>query len=165
MAGYFTGLYPMTPAERAVEPAIAALGLPYRTQFPCYLFGMGKWFPDFLMPTIGVVLEVDDDSHFMDPEKQKADALRTSALAALGYLVVRCTNEEALNDPEGTVKRLVAPHVARKGPGLPQAKFKQSYKKKKSNVGSSPSRSSRSVARPPHPSRVRKDQGVKDQGR
>lgn len=121
MGEFWKGLYGMTDAERSIEPAVASLGVPYRTQFPCFLFDTGsarKFFPDFLMPTIGVVLEVDDDGH-NDPEKQKADAQRTSALEKLGYLVVRCTNEEALNDPHGTVKRLITPHLDRLGPGLP----------------------------------------------
>lgn len=118
MGAYWARLYPLTPAERSIEPAVAALGLTYRTQFPLHLFGLGKMFPDFLLPTIGVVLEVDDVSH-NDPEKQKADALRTSALEKLGYVVVRCTNEEALRDPAGTVSRLITPLLSRKGPGLP----------------------------------------------
>ncbi len=146
MGEFWKGLYHMTDAERSIEPAVAALGVPYRTQFPCFLFDTGparKFFPDFLMPTIGVVLEVDDDSH-NEPEKQKADALRTSALESLGYVVVRCTNEEALNDPHGTVKRLIAPLLGRKGPGLPPAQFKKSHYRKKKKNGN-PTRTTRSA--------------------
>lgn len=130
----------MTDAERSIEPAVAALGVPYRTQFPCFLFGMGKFFPDFILPTIGVVLEVDDKSH-NDPEKEKADALRTSALEKFGYVVVRCTNEEAVNDPYGTVNRLIKQpsHLHRKGPGLPPCQFKEK-RKKKSNANYNRSR-------------------------
>jgi very-short-patch-repair endonuclease len=117
---YWKRLYPLTEAERAIEPAVAALGIPYRSQFPCFLYGMGKWFPDYLFPTIGVVLEVDDDSH-SENEKKAADALRTAALETLGYVVVRCSNDEALFQPSETVQRLIvdAGLLNRKGPGLP----------------------------------------------
>jgi hypothetical protein len=131
MAGYFTRLYLGTPAELAIEPAIAALGVPYRTQFPLWLYGLGKFFPDFLLPTIGAVLEVDDESHD-DPEKQKADGLRTSALEALGYVVVRCSNDEALADPRGTVQRLIVDSglLHRQGPGLPLAPSRTRHRKR-----------------------------------
>lgn len=120
MAGYWQTLYTQqTDAELVIEPAVAALGIPYRFQHPFYLWGACKYFPDFLLPTIGVILEVDDPSHD-NPEKQEADAQRTSALKALGYSVVRCTNDEAENDPNGVVARLIAPLLTRKGPGLPK---------------------------------------------
>lgn len=120
LAGYWCNLYRGTPAELSIEPAIAALGLTYRTQFPCWLYCLGKSFPDFLLPTIGVILEVDDDSHDED-EKKAADAIRTAAFEKLGYVVVRCTNEDALFDPRGTVQRLIvdAGLLSRRGPGLP----------------------------------------------
>jgi very-short-patch-repair endonuclease len=140
---FWKGLYPLTDAEKAIEPAVASLGLPYRSQFPCFLFqGMGKWFPDFLLPTIGVVLEVDDDSH-LDPEKQKADAQRTSALEKLGYVVVRCSNDEAESDPYGTVDRLIRkPGLLRRShPGLPPAAFKTKHYRKKKKCSKSSSRS------------------------
>lgn len=148
MGEFWKGLYGMTDAERSIEAAVAALGIPYRTQFPCFMFGMGKYFPDYLFPTIGVVLEVDDDGHNED-EKKAADALRTAALATHGYQVVRCTNEEALNDPHGTVKRLVTPLLGRKGPGLPLCQFKNKSKgkKKKNATGNRYRRSDSAVAR------------------
>jgi very-short-patch-repair endonuclease len=133
----------MTPAERSIEPFVAKLGIPYRTQFPCFLFGMGSWFPDFLLPSIGVVLEVDDDGH-LEEEKQKADALRTSALNKLGYEVVRCTNEEALKSPEATVRRLFTTELlARKGQPLPEPKFKTKSKGKKKSNGNATRSSNR----------------------
>lgn len=98
-------LYRGTPAEQSLEDAVAALGVPYRTQFPGYLYGF-RYFPDFLLPTLNLVIEVDDKSH-LKAEKIAADAERTAALAELGWKVVRCTNDEALEDPHGTVKRLM----------------------------------------------------------
>ncbi len=132
MAAYWCRLYPGTPAELALEPAIAALAIPYRTQFPLFLYGLGKYFPDVVFPTIGVILEVDDPSHDED-EKKAADALRTAALEKLGYRVVRATNEEALNDPDGTIKRLIVRSglLARKGPGLPPIPHKVKHRRKK----------------------------------
>jgi len=122
---FWVGLYPGTPAERGLEPHIAALGIPYRTQFPFFIWGV-KYFPDFLLWTLGLIVEVDDDSHD-DPEKQKADALRTSAFEAKGWRVLRCTNEEALERPWVVVRRIVEAtgHAQNQlqslalGPGLP----------------------------------------------
>lgn len=122
MDGYWKRLYScQTDSEKAIEPAVASLGIPYRLQHPFYIWGACKFFPDYLFPTIGVILEVDDDSHYDDEEKIRADADRTSTLESLGYLVVRCTNEEAERDPAGVIRRLVTPHLGRKGPGLPKA--------------------------------------------
>lgn len=128
MGEYWKTLYKGTKAEHAIEPAVAALGLTYRTQYPFFLWGT-KYFPDFLLPTIGVILEVDDSSHDED-EKKAADALRTTAFEALGYVVVRCSNAEAEHEPHETVNRLIAPLLSRKGPGLPAPPPKRYPKKK-----------------------------------
>ncbi len=98
-------LYKGTPAEHSLEPAVAALGLAYRTQFPGYLYGF-RYFPDFFIPQLGVVIEVDDASH-EKPEKQAADAERTEYLESRGWRVLRCRNDEALDDPHGTVRALL----------------------------------------------------------
>ncbi len=98
-------LYKGTPAELSLEDAVATLGVPYRTQFPGYLYGL-RYFPDFFLPTLGLVIEVDDPGHFK-PEKMLEDAERTAELETHGWKVVRCTNAEALSDPHGTVKRLM----------------------------------------------------------
>lgn len=105
MAMRWGALYRGTKAEHALEEAVACLGVPYRTQFPGYLYGF-RYFLDFYLPTIGVVIEVDDPSHNR-PEKMLKDADRTEALEARGFQVVRCTNEEAMADPHGTVKQLL----------------------------------------------------------
>ncbi len=99
-------LYKGTPAEKSLEDAVAALGVPYRTQFPGYLYGF-RFFPDFLLPTLGLVIEVDDSSHDR-AAKIEADAVRTETLGAHGFQVVRCTNEQALTDPHGTVRRMLS---------------------------------------------------------
>jgi very-short-patch-repair endonuclease len=99
-------LYRGTAAEHSLEDAVAAIGVPYRTQFPGFLYG-SRYFCDFYLPTLKLVIEVDDPSH-KKPDKMLADAERTLILESeWGVTVVRCTNEEALNDPYGTVKRLL----------------------------------------------------------
>lgn len=131
MGEYWKTLYRGTPAEHAIEPAIARLGIPYRTQYPFFLWGV-KFFPDFLLPTIGVVVEVDDSSH-EENDKKAADALRTAAFEKLGYVVVRCSNAEALIDPKETVNRLIVEPglLNRQGPGLPPPPRRKPKKKKK----------------------------------
>lgn len=106
MAMRWSRLYNGTPAELALEDAIAELGVPYRNQFPGFKFGV-RFFPDFFLPTLGLIIEVDDRSH-TDPEKILADAERTRVLEKeWGVRVVRCTNEEALTDPRGTIRALL----------------------------------------------------------
>lgn len=100
-------LYRGTPAELALEDAVAALGIPYRTQFPGFLYGF-RFFPDFLLPTLKVVLEVDDASHNRI-EKALADDERTDYLETeQGWKVARCTNEEALANPGAAVRMMLA---------------------------------------------------------
>jgi very-short-patch-repair endonuclease len=119
-----------TPAELAMEEAVAKLGVPYRIQFPYYLWGV-RFFPDFVLPTLKLIIEVDDESH-NEARKQEADAQRTAELNALGWVVVRCTNQEALDDAPGTLKNLL--RTVRRHPdsplctlraGLPQRVAKQ----------------------------------------
>ena len=101
MAQRWARLYPGTTAELALEDAVAALGIPYRTQFPGFLFGT-RFYPDFFLPTVGLVIEVDDPSH---GKKAVEDAERTEALyRAWGVRVIRITNEAALGDPFGSLK-------------------------------------------------------------
>jgi very-short-patch-repair endonuclease len=84
-----------TPAEAALEPALASLGVPYRFQHPLWAL---RVFPDFVLHQHKLVIEVDDPSHAR-PAKKRADAERTRKIESAGWKVVRCTNEEALRDP------------------------------------------------------------------
>jgi hypothetical protein len=107
MAARWNKLYKGTPAELAMEDAVASLGIPYRTQFPGFLYGF-RFFPDFFLPTLQLVIEVDDSSHTR-LAKVIADGERTEALEdKLGCRVVRCSNREALTDPHGAVRRVLA---------------------------------------------------------
>jgi very-short-patch-repair endonuclease len=128
MAGRAGKLYrDITPAEIAMEEAVAKLGVPYRIQFPYYLWGV-RFFPDFLLPTLKLIIEVDDDSH-NEKAKKIADQQRTEELNALGWTVVRCTNREALDDAQGTLNRLLRECQRTNKPicslaqGLPQRVF------------------------------------------
>lgn len=100
MGARWARLYRQTAAERSLEPAVAALGRPYRVQEPLYLGLHGpalRYFPDFLIPSLNLVVEVDDPSH---KEKATEDAVRTWWLwKVYGWRVVRVTNEEALTRP------------------------------------------------------------------
>ncbi len=102
---WWSANYVGTPAEHALEPFVAAMGHVYRTQFPYFIWGV-RYFPDFLWPTLGVILEVDDESHD-EPERAAHDAKRTALLESLGWRVVRCTNEEALHHPHDVIARVL----------------------------------------------------------
>lgn len=118
-------LYKGTKAELALEPAVARLGVPYRTQFPLFLYG-GRYFPDFVLPTLLLVIEVDDPSHD-DPKKQAEDAERTAELKKRwGWSVIRIPNKDAIENPRAALKRALAqlPRPIREVPlasGLPVA--------------------------------------------
>jgi very-short-patch-repair endonuclease len=107
-----------TNAEKALEPAVASLGVRYRTQHPLWALGV---FPDFVLLDERVVIEVDDPSH-NTAKKKAADRDRTAKLKKAKWTVVRCTNAEALSDPYGTVDKLMQaaglPHRTRKPNGL-----------------------------------------------
>lgn len=104
---FWRKLYPGTPAEHALDPAVAALGVPYRFQHPTFIEAPGlNFFADFALLRERVIIEVDDDSH-SERAKRIADAKRTRRLEQAGWRVVRCTNEEALRWPYATVNRLM----------------------------------------------------------
>lgn len=113
---YWAKLYnnPTRP-ELALEPAVARLGIPYRAQHPMFQLGAILDFavyPDGLARP-GVALEVDGESHRRAAQIKK-DIERTAKLEALGWRVARCTNEEALADPDAAVARMMA---SLRGPG------------------------------------------------
>jgi very-short-patch-repair endonuclease len=105
MAMRWSKLSEGTKAEIAIEDEIAALGVPYRFQFPGYKYGC-RFFPDYYLPTLKLVIEIDDKSH---DKKTEADQDRSNIIfQTWGAQVVRCTNEEALNDPHGAVVRMLS---------------------------------------------------------
>lgn len=100
MLGYWYRLYHnMTAAEKALEPAIAALGERYRSQHP---FLKHKLFADFALLDRQLIVEVDGASHDAPRQKQK-DLVHMLALRSDGWNVVRVSNERAMADPAGAV--------------------------------------------------------------
>ncbi len=102
MLMHWSRLYKGTESELHLDPAIAALGLPYRFQHPVFATGA---ILDFAFPTIMVAVEVDGKEHRTKSGLVK-DRARTEKLEAKGWRVLRCTNEDATRDPYGTVERL-----------------------------------------------------------
>ena len=94
-------LHNLTNAEKALEPAIASLGVPYRAQHALWALGV---FADFALLNQRLVIEVDDPGH---ARRKKADAERTAKLNRAGWRVVRTTNAAALSNPYATVDRLM----------------------------------------------------------
>lgn len=92
-----------TPAELALEPAVAALGIRYRAQHPVFACG---FILDFALLDDKIAIEVDGPSH-RGRVAQERDKARTEALARHGWTVVRCSNEEALLDPAGTLREML----------------------------------------------------------
>lgn len=113
MLKYWARLYNnMTPAEQALEPAVAALGERYRTQYP--FFGL-RHIADFALLDRKLIIEVDGASHDHYKQKHK-DLQHMLALEARGWSVYRCSNLQATVDPEGTVRAaLAAPRTTREG--------------------------------------------------
>lgn len=99
---YWAALYQkQTVSEAALEPAIAALGRPYRFQHPVFSH---HFFVDYALMEDKIIIEVDGKSHNSAAAKEH-DSARTAALEKLGWTVVRCKNEDAQRDPAGTVAR------------------------------------------------------------
>lgn len=99
---YWASLYQkQTVSESALEPAIAALGRPYRFQHPIFSH---HFFVDYALMEDKIIIEVDGKSHNSAAAKEH-DSQRTAALEKLGWTVVRCKNEDAQRDPAGTVAR------------------------------------------------------------
>lgn len=105
---FWARLYKGTPSELNIEPAIAALGVPYRFQMP--FFGRPTYFADFAFPTLRVILEIDGKEHRTKAGRAK-DAKRDAYFANKGWLVLHCTNEEAQYQPYETVARLLKPRI------------------------------------------------------
>lgn len=92
-----------TPAEKALEPEVAKLGLPYRFQHPIWAL---RYRLDFAIPSLRLAIEVDDPSHTAK-KKRAADKQRTAKLEKAGWRVVRTTNAEVLADPARALKKML----------------------------------------------------------
>ena len=103
MLRYWAKLYEQTDSERAIEPAIAALGRRYRSQHP--FWGMSA-FADFALIDDKIVIEVDGASHDRPAQKEK-DLLHMLEWSKRGWKTVRITNESATREPETAIRAAV----------------------------------------------------------
>jgi very-short-patch-repair endonuclease len=101
---YWAKLYTApTKSELALEPSVAALGVPYRAQHPVFALG---FICDFALLDEKIILEVDGKSH-SGKAAQEADRERTRKLERLGWVVARCRNEDAEREPKATVQKML----------------------------------------------------------
>jgi very-short-patch-repair endonuclease len=67
---------------------------------------IGDYIVDFYCPVKKIVIEVDGSQHF-SKEMLEEDAKRDQYLEAVGVKVLRFNNDEALNNIEGVVERIM----------------------------------------------------------
>ena len=87
-----------TPAERKLWQYLGASrldGHKFSRQIP-----LGPYFTDFICRAKRLVIEIDGYSHDGNPAR---DAMRDEYLRSLGYLVMRFTNDDVMNNVEGVV--------------------------------------------------------------
>jgi very-short-patch-repair endonuclease len=94
-----------TPAEvrfwKLLEP-LRTRGYHFRKQVP-----LGAFVADFACHQAKVVIEIDGDTHYTDVGMRK-DRVRDAALAKHGYKVLRFSNLDVMNNPEGIYDTLVS---------------------------------------------------------
>ena len=64
---------------------------------------IGPFYADFARDRLRLVVEIDGGVHELDDVKER-DRLRQASLEALGWTVLRFTNDEALLEPERLVE-------------------------------------------------------------
>lgn len=92
------------PRQTALEPHVAALGLPYCAQYP---FPGAYAVVDFLIKPWGLIIEIDGKEH-LKGEKLEKDIARDAKLAKQGYITVRLLNSEVDADPKAAMARAVS---------------------------------------------------------
>lgn len=78
------------------------LGVKFRRQQ-----GIGHYIVDFYCPELGLVIEIDGDSHFQ-VDAQIADKKRDKYLNSLGIQIMRFTNAEVMKNLEGVLANIKA---------------------------------------------------------
>jgi very-short-patch-repair endonuclease len=91
----------MSPAERRMWYDILK-NLPYRFLRQRVI---GNYIVDFYCAAYQLAIEVDGDSHYTE-EAIAYENERTAYFAALGIRVVRFTNDEVLQNPDGVMEEL-----------------------------------------------------------
>lgn len=90
-----------TEPEKRLWAALSArkvAGVRFNRQFP-----IGQFICDFVSRSIGLVIEVDGETHVGNEAK---DATRTRFLEQQGYSVIRFTNHEVMSNLEGVVRQI-----------------------------------------------------------
>ena len=92
----------MTSTEKVLWSCLRAnqLGVKFRKQHP-----IGPYITDFYARDVGLIVEVDGDTHFT-PEAKSYDSIRTDYLHQLGLTVLRFTNLEILRQLDGVIKQI-----------------------------------------------------------
>lgn len=92
-----------TAGERAawvILRQLKNLGIKMRRQH-----SIGPYIADFCCPSAKLVVEIDGKIHLTETIKNN-DAIRTRYLNALGYEVIRFTNEEVFKEPEKVIRTI-----------------------------------------------------------
>ena len=89
-----------TPAEHLLWQKLRRkqLGVQFRRQHPIAIF-----YADFCCPAADLIVELDGPIHEQQIER---DALRTEILEALGYDVLRFTNDALFRNPSAIVAKI-----------------------------------------------------------
>jgi len=102
------GQYARTMRRNPTEPEVRLWRVLSRSQLGGYKFRrqavIGNAIADFLCPRKGLVVEVDGHTH----TAPAADERRTARLEALGYKVVRFTNEDVMRNLDGVQRHLLS---------------------------------------------------------
>ena len=85
------------------------IGASFRRQVP-----IDRYIADFVCHAAMVIIELDGGQHYSD-QGERSDALRTSALEALGYRVLRFSNTDVIGNREG-VLNVIAAAIAERAP-------------------------------------------------
>jgi len=92
----------MTAAEKKLwYEFLRAAPLRFTRQKP-----LGRFIADFYCAGRQLAIEIDGDSHF-DPQAERRDVSRTTALQAEGVRVLRFTNLEVMKDFGGVCERIL----------------------------------------------------------
>ena len=68
---------------------------------------------DRAWPEVKLAVELDGAKHHTSPEDRRRDLTRDTALAAMGWVVLRFTYADVLRDPEGVRRRVLEVYAAR----------------------------------------------------
>lgn len=62
---------------------------------------------DFCAPSIGLAIEIDGESHFVDQSARIRDKLRDQRITKNGIKVLRFTNREVMENSAGVIEKII----------------------------------------------------------